>query len=278
MRAVHGRVLVIDDDPVMLKVLCDLLEKAGYRVAVRDSPIGATQVILRERIDAAVIDLNLPAVQGDDVVRLLRTWEEVKDLPVLLVTGAAPETLTSLRDALPGVRVLAKENLKSELVVTLGSILGTGNTVRGLTPVKPPGKGDSLPAPQPRNKGVDLVPQLLAELAGAVPSPSTLWSEVARGERRMLGTVVEKLERLSGQANLLALSEAADLMRELSTTLRALPLQRKVPRDVKRAVEGGIAALTSLPQSGDGAFTMPPEPLIAALQRARAELAGAPPS
>jgi CheY-like chemotaxis protein len=275
MRAVHGRVLVIDDDPVMLKVLCDLLEKAGYRVVVRDSPVGATQVILRERIDAAVIDLNLPAVQGDDVVRLLRTWEEVKDLPVLLITGAAPETLTHLRDALPGVRVLSKENLNNELVFTLGSVLGTGNTVRGLMPVQP-GKSEATTAPQPRNKDVDLVPQLLAELAGAVPSPSTLWSEVARGEQRTLGTVVERLERLSGQANLLALSEAAELMHELCSTLRALPLQRKVPREVKRAVEGGIAALSSLPQSSDGAFTMPPEPLIAALQRARADLSDAP--
>ena len=269
MGTLLGRVLVIDDDVFMLKVIRDLLERAGFQVIARESPVGATQVILRERVDAAIIDWNLPALHGDDVVRLLRTWDEVKDLPVLLITGAPDETLGRIREELPGVHVLSKAVLREELVRTLGAVVGSGKTVRGLLPVPVGAKRDSDSAPRPRRQSTDLVPQLLSELADTLPQASAVWTAVARGEQAGLGTLAEKLERLSGQAQLLALDEAADLLRELSSTVRALPTERKVPRDVKQAIEGGMAALSSLPQSGDGAFTVPPEPLIGALRRAR---------
>ena len=273
MRTVLGRVLVIDDDPFMLKVLCDLLEKAGFSVHERESPVGAANVILRERIDAAVIDWNLPSLQGDDVVRLLRTWDEVKDLPILLITGADAETAQSIRRAVPGVHVLSKEHIREHLVGTLGSVVGSGKTVQGLQPVQLGKAGDSGAAPRPRARATDLVPQLLAELAETLPVVRTTWSGVSRGERADLERLLEKLERLSGQAQLLALNEAADLLSELCSTLRALPAERKVPRDVKRAVESVIAALSALPDNEGGTFTVPPEPLIGALRKAREGMA-----
>jgi CheY-like chemotaxis protein len=272
MRTVLGRVLVIDDDAFMLRVISDLLEKAGFQVLVQESPVGATQVIMRERVDAAIIDWNLPTLQGDDVVRLLRTWDEVKNLPLLLITGAPDDTLETIRTELPGVIVLSKTNIREQLVATLGSILGSGNTVRGLMPVQIGKSGEPRSAPQARPRSTDLVSQLLTELTGALPAVAALWSGVARGEREEIGSLTTKLERLAGQAQLLALHEAADLLNELSSTLRALPAQRKVPRDVRRAVEGGMAALSALPKTGDGAFTIPPEPLIGALRKAREEL------
>jgi hypothetical protein len=69
----------------------------------------------------------------------------------------------------------------------------------------------------------------------------------------------------------LALEEAGDLLQALSETLGGLPDDRAITADEQRAIEGGIAALSALPRSGDGAFTVPPEPLIGALRRARSE-------
>ncbi len=265
MGTVLGRVLVIDDDPFMLKVITDLLEKAGYKVITRNSPTGATQVVVSERVDAAVIDWNLPDLQGDAVIRLLRTWEEVRDLPVLLITGAPDETAETLRDELPGVRVLMKDNLRTQLVVALGSITGSNKTVRGLAPVK-------LGEPQQRRGADDLVPQLLAQLSETLERARTIWGEAAQGRRERVQTLVESLSLLAGQARLLALEEAASLLQALTDTLGALPGERRVPRDAKRAIDAGIEALTALADHGDGAFTIPPEPLIGALRKARSEL------
>lgn len=268
MRTLHGRVLVIDDDPFMLKVISDLLQKAGFQVHAQESAVGATQVIVKDRIDAAVIDWNLPGMQGDDVIRLLRTWEEMKDLPVLLITGAPEETLERIRAELPGVRVLAKEFLSDQLVGALGNVLGSGKTVRGLSPISLGANGEfSLPPQRP--KSVDLVPQLLTQLAETLPVAKAVWSQAARGQREGVDSVVQSLELLAGQARLLALEEAASLLQALTDTLSMLPGERKVTRDVRRAVEGGIDALSTLTHGVDGAFTVPPEPLIGALRKAR---------
>jgi CheY-like chemotaxis protein len=266
MGTVLGRVLVIDDDPFMLKVITDLLEKAGYKVITRDSPTGATQVLVSERVDAAVIDWNLPGLSGDSVIRLLRTWEEVRDLPVLLVTGAPNETVETLRDQLPGVRVLMKDDLRTALVPTLGSITGSNKTVQGMLPIKLGAEST------PRRRAEDLVPQLLAQLAETLPRAKAIWGEAAQGRRERVQTLVESLSLLAGQARLLALEEAASLLQALTDTLDALPGERKIPRDAKRAIEAGIEALTALADHGDGAFTIPPEPLIGALRKARSEL------
>jgi hypothetical protein len=45
--------------------------------------------------------------------------------------------------------------------------------------------------------------------------------------------------------------------------------ERKVPRDVRLAVEGSMDALSALTHGVDGAFTVPAEPLIGALRKAR---------
>jgi len=268
MGNVHGRVLVIDDDPFMLKVITDLLEKAGFQVHAQESANGATQAIVRERVDAAVIDWNLPGLQGDDVIRLLRTWEEMKELPVLLITGAPEETLERIREELPGVRVLAKEFLKDQLVGALGNVLGSGKTMRGLSPIKIGLNGEvSLPPQRPRS--MDLVPQLLTQLAETLPLAKAAWTQANRGHREGVDSVVQSLELLAGQARLLALEEAATLLQALTDTLSVLPSERKIPRDVKRAVEGSMDALSTLAHGVDGAFTVPPEPLIGALRRAR---------
>jgi hypothetical protein len=82
---------------------------------------------------------------------------------------------------------------------------------------------------------------------------------------------VQSLDVLAGRARLLALEEAGDLLQALSETLRALPNDGAITTDARRAIEGGIAAFSALPRSGDGSFTIPPEPLIGALRRVRSE-------
>ncbi|MDB4974849.1 MAG: response regulator [Myxococcaceae bacterium] len=267
MGKVLGRVLVIDDDAFMLKVIRELLERAGFRVHAQASPSGAAQIIMHERIDAAVIDWNLPGLLGDEVIRLLRTWEEVKDLPVLLITGAPEETLERIRSELPGVRVLGKELLKDQLVSVLGSVLSTNKTVRGLSPVKLGADGEfSVAKPRSAN---DLVPHLLSQLAETLPLAKSVWLQAAQGRPAEVASLVQSLDVLAGQARLLALDEAASLLQALTETLSALPEERKVAKDVKRAIDGGMEALSALSHGVDGAFTIPPEPVIGALRRAR---------
>jgi CheY-like chemotaxis protein len=271
MRRVLGRVLVIDDDPVFNRIIIRLLEGAGFRVVVQESPLGATQAIVKERIDAAVIDWNLPLVRGDELIRLLATWDEVKDLPVLLISGAPEETLEQIRSELPGISVLAKDQLRECLVNALGQVISRGQTIRGIKPVDLGSGGEFASAPGARPRAPDLVAQLLTELAETMSMTDAAWSEASRGKVEQVRGLVQRLDVLAGRARLLALEEAGDLLQALSETLRALPDDGAVTTDARHAIEGGIAALSALARSSDGSFTIPPEPLIGALRRARSE-------
>ena len=138
--------------------------------------------------------------------------------------------------------------------------------MRGLAPIKLGAEAAT------RRKAEDLVPQLLAQMSETLERARTIWGEAAQGRRERVATLVESLSLLAGQARLLALEEAASLLQALTDMLDALPSERKIPRDAKRAIEAGIEALTALAAHGDGAFTIPPEPLIGALNKARSEL------
>ena len=271
MRRVHGRVLVIDDDPAFNRVIVKLLERAGFQVVVQESPLGATQAIVSESIDAAVIDWNLPLVRGDEVIRLLATWPELKELPVLLISGAPEETLAQIRIELPGVAVLSKEQVREQLVNVLGHVIGRGQTIPGLKPIELGSNGEFATAPGARPPSPDLVAQLLTELAETMDLTGAVWNEATRGEVERVHALVQSLDVLAGRARLLALEEAGDLLQALSETLSGLPGDQAVGADARRAIESGIAALSALPRSGRGAFTIPPEPLIGALKRARSE-------
>lgn len=116
--------LVIDDDEVVLEVIRELLEKAGYRVYCMVSPIGATQEIMTKQIQAVVVDLNMPVMQGDRFISLLRSWDKLRDIPTVLISGAAAETLASVALQLPGVGTVAKDSMHRMLPETLQRLLG----------------------------------------------------------------------------------------------------------------------------------------------------------
>jgi CheY-like chemotaxis protein len=66
------KVIVIDDDPVTLEVTQAMLESLGHEVVTLKSPIGAAAVLLRERADLALVDVQMPGLAGDDWLNLIR--------------------------------------------------------------------------------------------------------------------------------------------------------------------------------------------------------------
>jgi CheY-like chemotaxis protein len=119
----NARVLVIDDDEIALQAICDVLEEAGFQVRSMVSPIGATQVIAADGIQAAVIDLNMPLMSGDRLVSLIRSWDRLRDLPVVLISGTSAKTLEEVALQLPDVPVVTKDSMRRVLVSVVSRAL-----------------------------------------------------------------------------------------------------------------------------------------------------------
>jgi CheY-like chemotaxis protein len=91
------RVVVIDDSKLVLAVVADALEGAGYEVITTDSGIEANQFIYASRRpDLILIDVMMPMLNGDRKVRLLKERESSRHIPVLLMSTKPSSELEEL--------------------------------------------------------------------------------------------------------------------------------------------------------------------------------------
>ena len=90
--APQPRILVIEDERALTKVLTYNLEREGYEVLVaHDGQEGLrkAQTLLP---DLVLLDLMLPVMSGLDVCRELRSGERTRDIPIIMLTAKAEET------------------------------------------------------------------------------------------------------------------------------------------------------------------------------------------
>ena len=71
------RVLVVDDEPQILRALAANLRARGYEVDLAGTGEAALTLAQRHRPDAVVLDLGLPGIDGLEVIRGLRGWTKV---------------------------------------------------------------------------------------------------------------------------------------------------------------------------------------------------------
>jgi two-component system KDP operon response regulator KdpE len=80
---VEARVLVVDDDPQMLRAVSNALKARGHSVFTAVSGESALDLLAEEELDLVLLDLGLPGIEGDEVIRRLRGWS---DVPVIVVS------------------------------------------------------------------------------------------------------------------------------------------------------------------------------------------------
>jgi DNA-binding response OmpR family regulator len=96
------RAFVVEDDPEFRDALTYVLEQAGWEVDAADDGIAALGRIRRVIPDVIVLDLRMPNLDGVEVLKLLRSTDVGRRIPVVVVTGGTVE---------PSVRALATATL-----------------------------------------------------------------------------------------------------------------------------------------------------------------------
>ena len=81
------RILVVDDDPSIVKVVRGYLEQSGYQVLSAADGETALHMLRRERPDLLVLDLMLPKRDGREITRLVRADQTLAALPIIMLTA-----------------------------------------------------------------------------------------------------------------------------------------------------------------------------------------------
>lgn len=92
------KILVIDDDPVVVKYLTSLLEDNGYETCTAEDGKKALEVMKAEKPDLVTLDLEMPEEWGTRFYRKFKQDPELKETPVLVISGM-PSRHLSVRDA-----------------------------------------------------------------------------------------------------------------------------------------------------------------------------------
>lgn len=82
------RILIIEDDPVIVEVEKDYLETSGFKVAIATSGDIGLNMALETNYDLIILDLMLPHTDGLEICRRIR---QVKNIPILIVSAKKEE-------------------------------------------------------------------------------------------------------------------------------------------------------------------------------------------
>ncbi|MDZ7628979.1 MAG: hybrid sensor histidine kinase/response regulator [Parvularculaceae bacterium] len=104
-----GRVLVVDDDPVMRELATAKLSEAGYvPVAVNDGSAGLEMARGANRPDLIITDVDMPSMNGLDLTRALRADQAFADIPIIIITGSEHPNAVDAAFAAGATSFLAK--------------------------------------------------------------------------------------------------------------------------------------------------------------------------
>jgi two-component system alkaline phosphatase synthesis response regulator PhoP len=87
MAETQGRVLVVDDEPFMIRLIEIVLERDGYKMIKAANGSEAIEVARRERPALIIMDGMMPKMDGLSAVRVLKQDPDLKRIPVILLTA-----------------------------------------------------------------------------------------------------------------------------------------------------------------------------------------------
>ena len=83
------KILVVDDEVDVRRFLAAVLEKCGYDVVTAEDGRQAYGIAEQERPDLIVLDLQMPNQTGTDFYRRLTKHDELREIPIIVVSGLA---------------------------------------------------------------------------------------------------------------------------------------------------------------------------------------------
>jgi two-component system alkaline phosphatase synthesis response regulator PhoP len=127
-----ARILVVDDDKQIARLVHSYLEQAGHQVLTAHDGETALHTIRREKPDLVVLDLMLPDRDGWDITRLVRGDPDLAGLPIIMLTARVEDTDKIVGLELGADDYIAKPFNPREVVARVRAVLrrSTGEATR----------------------------------------------------------------------------------------------------------------------------------------------------
>ncbi len=92
------KILVVDNHPMMLKFMSNLLEKKGHQVLTAEDGLSALDILKTYIPDVIFIDLIMPRINGEKLCRIIRRMPKMKNVYLIILSGIAAEEETDFAE------------------------------------------------------------------------------------------------------------------------------------------------------------------------------------
>jgi DNA-binding response OmpR family regulator len=134
------KILVVDDDVIIVNRLMHALSAAGYSVLTAIDGSAAVSIVRHEKPDLILLDITFPpdvahgggvAWDGFTIIEWLHRMDEVKGVPIIVITGSEAEKYRTRSLAAGAAGFFRKPINHAELLTTVRGILGEGSPASG---------------------------------------------------------------------------------------------------------------------------------------------------
>ncbi len=103
-----AKILVAEDEPASRLIFSTLLKDYGYEVLSCENGLECVNIAKREKPDIILLDIRMPVMDGYEVMKILKSNSETKDIPVIVISANSdPESVRKAFD-LGAVEFLSK--------------------------------------------------------------------------------------------------------------------------------------------------------------------------
>jgi diguanylate cyclase (GGDEF)-like protein len=129
------RILLVDDEPHLVKVIKMRLEGAGYSVLVANSGQEALKVVEEEHPDLIILDIVMPDIDGFQICHILRSQFKTRHIPIIFLSA-----MRGVEDKIKGFNIgaddfLTKPFVSGELLARVNNILIKNSALKLSSPL-----------------------------------------------------------------------------------------------------------------------------------------------
>jgi CheY-like chemotaxis protein len=117
------RILIVDDDHVVLALMQDFLQGAGYPIEFAADALYATGLAIRQRPALVLLDIQLPGGNGLTVLKRLKSNTHTQNIPVIVVSASEDPTMSRQVTELGAAAYLSKPITRTDLLTVVDQVL-----------------------------------------------------------------------------------------------------------------------------------------------------------
>jgi len=84
----HGKILLIEDEELIITLLQKKLEKEGYRISVARDGVEGIEKLKEDKPDLVLLDIVMPRMGGFEVMQEMRSDEDLRSIPIIIISNS----------------------------------------------------------------------------------------------------------------------------------------------------------------------------------------------